>query len=946
MRCLCPLLIVLAMFTCCISGIVSAQSCTNLAGDCLEGCYNNTNICTPCPPRTYTDKMNLLVCGTCGVNQCGSIDDTTCNTGIGSEICIPCPAGSGGNGVTGICVPCLSGYYSNPTLGINAGVCLQCPPGSSVSSNGSTCIACPVGTTTFYVHNDNVCNTCQVSGITNVGTVETTPGGSSPCSSCIIGSGATIMPSYFNISTNSIVEGTVNCQVCPVGMYSLGVTCYECPLGSLISSDQSTCIPCPINTYFVNGTCTSCPLNEVSSGGNSPCYVNVPLSTTVVSQGYFAAITPAYFNVYGNFIVEGNTFTVTTLCTPGTIISAPDETNICVTCLPGSTISGTTCIQCTPGSYCPGNNVTIPCPFGSEVSSDMTTCVACPVNSTAEVNDPGVCVTCEVFSANSISSGGNGDCGTTCNPGFTPVIVPASFDIASNSVIKGSVTCATCPGGTYSPVINSACLPCGAGMYSPSNATSCSLCPSGTFNDGTFLTCQSCPCGTATGHKGAAQCSTCGLSGYSSNGTVCDSTCPSNSTLNVVLCTCQPCPIPGQVFNGDNCACPFGQSVNNNSCTCTNPTQSLINSTCTCLPNQILDFNHNCISNTTPVPCNITPPPHGGFGNCPPSLPSGQSCSIACNSGYKLVGASTSCVNGQLTSQGCSAINNTCSLTAPVNGGLGTCSLSLLTNTECSINCNVGYTVVGGSTVCSPSGVIVSSQTCAPNCIITSPVNGNSGTCAPSISPNTTCILGCNSGFVLTGTPVTTCPQVGIQTCIPVSASPCPFGSYMNVNTSVCTPFPINTFPNVSGVNGYTSCPIGFKSPGGGDMCSQCPGGTYPVITPATYNITANSITPGSLRCTPCPSDYISSVGSETCTQCPEGTYTDDHKTCFVSGAKFSVVYIDGEAFIHCSHHSHLVDRNSELGCECDRNYHLVRNICVLGHNHHTPPHDSYDQPV
>jgi hypothetical protein len=57
-----------------------------------------------------------------------------------------------------------------------------------------------------------------------------------------------------------------------------------------------------------------------------------------------------------------------------------------------------------------------------------------------------------------------------------------------------------------------------------------------------------------------------------------------------------------------------------------------------------------------PPSCSVPAPSNGTLGSCASVLFSGRSCQFACNSGYAVVGAATSCSNGVLTAQACGAL--------------------------------------------------------------------------------------------------------------------------------------------------------------------------------------------------------------------------------------------------------------------------------------------------
>jgi hypothetical protein len=170
--------------------------------------------------------------------------------------------------------------------------------------------------------------------------------------------------------------------------------------------------------------------------------------------------------------------------------------------------------------------------------------------------------------------------------------------------------------------------------------------------------------------------------------------------------------------------------------------------------------------------CAVTAPANGVLGTCPATLPSGSMCTFACNEGYYLVGASTSCTNGVLTAQTCSS-QQPCEVTAPADGTLGDCPTNLASGLSCSVACDSGYTLSGASTSCT-DGVLTSTQTCTPSsCTVTPPPNGSLGTCPTTLATGSSCQFECNSGYALSGT-ATTCSdgQLTAQTCVTAATTP------------------------------------------------------------------------------------------------------------------------------------------------------------------------------
>lgn len=117
--------------------------------------------------------------------------------------------------------------------------------------------------------------------------------------------------------------------------------------------------------------------------------------------------------------------------------------------------------------------------------------------------------------------------------------------------------------------------------------------------------------------------------------------------------------------------------------------------------------------------CPVSAPANGNLGTCPPSLSSGNSCQFICNAGFTLMGSATYCSYGTLSAQTCAP--SSCAVTAPTNGALGTCPSSLSSGSSCQLSCNAGFTLTGSATSCTDGSL--TAQTCVQSVL---PGYGNS----------------------------------------------------------------------------------------------------------------------------------------------------------------------------------------------------------------------------
>ena len=165
--------------------------------------------------------------------------------------------------------------------------------------------------------------------------------------------------------------------------------------------------------------------------------------------------------------------------------------------------------------------------------------------------------------------------------------------------------------------------------------------------------------------------------------------------------------------------------------------------------------------------CTLTPPANSTHGTCPSnnSLPSGDSCTFACDAGYVLNGSNYSCTSGVLTG-GETCTPAACVVTTPADGTLGTCPSDLASGGSCQFTCDTGYTLNGAATSCSFG--TLTAQTCtASSCTVTAPINGYLGTCSSTLASGASCQFTCDAGYTLVGSQ-TTCSDgsLSAQTCV------------------------------------------------------------------------------------------------------------------------------------------------------------------------------------
>ena len=142
--------------------------------------------------------------------------------------------------------------------------------------------------------------------------------------------------------------------------------------------------------------------------------------------------------------------------------------------------------------------------------------------------------------------------------------------------------------------------------------------------------------------------------------------------------------------------------------------------------------------------CTVVAPGNGTLGACPGTLQHNETCTPACDTGFMLSGEST-CNDGTFVPAVCLA---PCTVVAPANGTLGNCTQELPSGETCTPECNSGY-VLSGESTCN-DGTFVPAV-CLPPCPVVAPANGQLGNCTQELPRGETCTPSCDAGFTLSG---------------------------------------------------------------------------------------------------------------------------------------------------------------------------------------------------
>ena len=177
--------------------------------------------------------------------------------------------------------------------------------------------------------------------------------------------------------------------------------------------------------------------------------------------------------------------------------------------------------------------------------------------------------------------------------------------------------------------------------------------------------------------------------------------------------------------------------------------------------------------------CKVEAPANGMAGDCPAFLASSKSCTPTCKEGFSASGP-THCDMGKLTATSICKEAGCTGIVAPVNGGLGTCTAEMDSCTTCEFTCNEGY-ARSGRTACTQG--VLDSAVRVGSCTVAAPKNGLLGTCSSSIAAGSSCKPKCKPGYTLSGGQ-TSCDADGKLTAATCEETPCTVSAPMAQMTS------------------------------------------------------------------------------------------------------------------------------------------------------------------
>ena len=347
-----------------------------------------------------------------------------------------------------------------------------------------------------------------------------------------------------------------------------------------------------------------------------------------------------------------------------------------------------------------------------------------------------------------------------CTPNQCTITAPAQGDwgdCPDTRVLDHAQGCTFVCDAGYGLAQQPLCTAGNAGPALPCEPLACPTIAAPTYSTSVAHTAGLNTCTNGIDHLGS--CVLVCNSGYYQSGT--QPTCEFGVVTQTLTCNPVPCTrfnLPdfatrgncAASFNhGSSCAldCEAGYTISNPNVLC--DAGSVDVRLASCVPN-------NCVAGLNVAPTDGT---LGFPSDCPNdgSLTHAQSCDLACDTGYTLIGDRPQCFAGTITST-VSCVPSDCTrIAAPgLNGGFGDCNTdgTLLHNATCALTCNSGYTAVGAQPECD-YGVLTSDVTCVPDgCTeMQLPANAVWGDCRSNgtMAHGTMCGLQCSPGYTRSG---------------------------------------------------------------------------------------------------------------------------------------------------------------------------------------------------
>ncbi|MDR3742451.1 MAG: SMC family ATPase [Terracidiphilus sp.] len=555
----------------------SLSTTTTVNALCPAGTYMpsmGTSECTPCPPGYYCPNAGMYditnyAC-TAGYVCLGSattptpIDGTTgkqcdinyyCPAGTGFEI--PCVDGTMAltSGKTA-CDACAVGYsctFSAPHVACitNNTQCISgtsfeplCQPGTYNMSSTSGCVGCPAGL--FCLDGRSVAgptdcandNQCCTAGYLCTGWAQSSKPVSIGGHVCDLGyycpEGATARqtcPDNTYIFKSGAIQQS-DCTSCTEGyICTQGQAVAEaCPVGNYCPTGINGSLPCPLGTYSnetgntIVHDCASCPAGYFCSVTGIADYTLYPCPEGEYCFLRSQSGIDCPYGTYNN-LTGAKTITGCSACPAGYYCPDLGQSNATTNSCSGGELCATGSVYptvCPQGYYCNNNTgyLAVICPVNYYCPPNTSEPIACITGQYCPEGSyyPTVCVsgqisvmsngtlTCETCPAGTYSISGLSTVCSTCEPGYVCLGGTSAKYPWSVTYHNGY----KCPTGAYCPAGSSTPSYCPAGTYNPtegqSDSTACLLCEANTFSPEEGE--EAClPCGdSATADKGSATC--------------------------------------------------------------------------------------------------------------------------------------------------------------------------------------------------------------------------------------------------------------------------------------------------------------------------------------------------------------------------------------------------------------------------------------------------------